>query len=254
MNLVVLGSGTSVPHPHRSSPGYWLETQAGTILLDIGPDTVHRMAEEDLDWPNLDAIWISHFHLDHFGGLAPFLFGARWAPQLRSRAKPLRIFGPSGLRNLIETINDANKYKLFEQGFPVDLSEVTAGGKFELLPGLTAETLTTPHTSESLALRLTDPGGTSFAYSSDTGFSEQLADFAIHVTLLLLECSFRRNKPMQTHLELTDAMNLARLCEPQMVVLTHLYPEWDGCNIIAEAGTLWSGRTIEAVDGLRLEF
>src|SRR5215204_6004710 len=101
MKLTVLGSGTSVPHPHRSSPAFWLQTSAGNILLDIGPDAPHRMAEEQLDWPNLDTIWISHFHLDHFGGLAPFLFGIKWAPQTQSRTKPLHICGPRGLRQIV---------------------------------------------------------------------------------------------------------------------------------------------------------
>src|SRR5262245_31624730 len=108
MQLVVLGSGTSVPHPRRSSSGFWLETRAGTILLDVGPDAPHRMAQEELAWPELDAIWISHFHLDHFGGLAPFLFGARWAPQLQDRRKPLQIYGPHGLESLLRAFNDAN--------------------------------------------------------------------------------------------------------------------------------------------------
>ena len=76
MKLTILGSGTSVPHPQRTSPANWLETSKGTVLLDCGSDAPHRMAEEQLDWPNLDAIWISHFHLDHIGGLTPFL-GAR---------------------------------------------------------------------------------------------------------------------------------------------------------------------------------
>src|SRR5215831_7763979 len=98
MKLVVLGSGTSVPHPHRAAPAFWLETTGGTLLLDCGMDTAHRMAEEGLDWPNLDAIWISHLHLDHCGGLAPLLFGTKWAPQTQSRRKPLTIFGCAGLR------------------------------------------------------------------------------------------------------------------------------------------------------------
>jgi ribonuclease BN (tRNA processing enzyme) len=69
MKLTVLGSGTSVPHPDRASAAHWLDTPAGSLLLDISTDAAHRMAQERLDWPNLDAIWVSHFHLDHLGGL-----------------------------------------------------------------------------------------------------------------------------------------------------------------------------------------
>lgn len=253
MKLVVLGSGTSVPHPRRSSAGYWLETETGTLLLDAGPDAPHRMAQEGLAWADLDAIWISHFHLDHLGGLAPFLFSLRWAPQTRDRRKPLRIFGPKGLALLIKTINDGNNYKLMEQAFPVELIEVEAAQEFLVLPGIAAATLSTPHTGESLAIRLTATNGKTLVYSSDTGFSEQLANLARGVTLLILECSFRRNKPVQTHLELADAMQLIANCSPKTAMLTHLYPEWDSCNLSAEAQASWPGKTIEAVDGLRLE-
>jgi hypothetical protein len=34
MKFIVLGSGTSVPHPKRSSSAYWLETEKGSVLLD----------------------------------------------------------------------------------------------------------------------------------------------------------------------------------------------------------------------------
>jgi ribonuclease BN (tRNA processing enzyme) len=68
-----------------------------------------------------------------------------------------------------------------------------------------------------------------------------------------MECSFRRNKPVEKHLELADAMKIAEKCGPAKVVLTHLYPEWDGVDLEAEARALWSGETIAAFDGLRLE-
>ena len=253
MKLTILGSGTSVPHPERASPAHWLSTSGGTILLDISGDAPHRMAQESLDWPNLQAIWISHFHLDHMGGLAPFLFGLRWAPQAQSRTKPLRIFGPQGIRHIIEAINDSNNYKLFEQHFAIDIVEVPPDASFEILPGVTASTLKTLHTEESLALRLKEEDSKPFVYTSDTGFSENLASFANEVDLLLMECSFRRNKPVQQHLELADAMRVARQCTPEKLVLTHLYPEWDHINLVAEARALWSGETIEAKDGLTLE-
>jgi ribonuclease BN (tRNA processing enzyme) len=72
--------------------------------------------------------------------------------------------------------------------------------------------------------------------------------------LFVLECSFFRNKPIQTHLELTDAMRMAAIAEPRKLVLTHLYPEWDGIDLEAEARKLWPGETIAARDGLRIEF
>jgi ribonuclease BN (tRNA processing enzyme) len=252
MKLTILGSGTSVPHPDRAGPSHWLETRQGSLLLDISADAAHRMAEERLDWPNLDAIWISHFHLDHMGGLVPFLFGSKWAPQTQSRTKPLRIFGPIGLRRIFEAMNLSNNYQLLEQAFTVEIVEVRPNTDFEVLPDVAANTFSTPHTEESLALRLKDEDSKLFVYTSDTGFSEDLIPFAKDADLLLMECSFRRNKPVQKHLELVEAMRLARECTPKRLVLTHLYPEWDEVDLVAEARSLWPGETVEAKDGLRL--
>jgi ribonuclease BN (tRNA processing enzyme) len=253
MKLVILGSGTSVPHPKRAAPANWLETPVGSLLLDVGPDTAHRMAQENLDWPQLDVIWISHFHLDHMGGLPPFLFGLRWATQVRDRTKPLRVYGPIGIRKLLELFDQANHYRLFEQRFPVEIVQVQGDTEFEIIPDLKARTLSTPHTLESMAVRLTNVNGASLVYTSDTGYQTELADFAKGVDLLLLDCSYPRNKPVAKHLELADAMKIAELANPGRVVLTHLYSDWDGVDLVAEASKLWSGEVIEATDGLRLE-
>jgi ribonuclease BN (tRNA processing enzyme) len=252
MRLTVLGSGTSVPHPRRSSSAHWVEADGGTLLLDCGGPAAHRMAEEGCDWAQLDAVWVSHFHLDHVGGLAPFLFGTRYAPQTRARRKPLFIYGPRGTEKLLRRFDEAGDYGLFEQPFPVEVRELAPRAEFELFGGLRGETFSTPHTSESLALRLTEPDGTSLVYTSDTGFTEALAGFARAADLFLMECSFFRSKPVKTHLELEDAMRLARLSGARRLMLTHLYPEWDGLDVAAEAGRLWDGETLEARDGLRL--
>lgn len=252
MNIVVLGSGTSVPHPRRASSAHWLETRRGSVLLDASAAAVHRMAQENLDWVNLDAVWISHFHLDHVGGLAPFLFGTKHAPQTKGRRKPLLIYGGRGLKGLVRAFDEANNYGLLKQSFPIEIREVAPRAEFELLPGLCAKTFSTPHTRESLALHLTDEDGASLVYTSDTGYTDALAQFAEGVDLFLMECSFRQAKPVETHLELVDAMRLARRAQPRRVLLSHLYPEWDGTDIAAEAKKFWPGETIGATDGLRL--
>src|SRR5947209_4921584 len=253
MKLTVLGSGTSVPHPRRSSSAHWLDAGVGTLLLDISGPAIHRMAEEGCEWPNLDAVWVSHFHLDHFGGLAPFLFGTKYAPQTLGRRKPLTVFGPRGTEELLRRFDEAGDYELFKQPFPVEVREVSPRAEFEVFAGLHAQTFSTPHTSESLAVRLTDADGASLVYTSDTGYTEALAAFARDADLFLMECSFFRSKPVETHLELGDAMRLARLAEPGRAVLAHLYPQRDGGDITAEARKRWDGETIETHDGLRLK-
>jgi ribonuclease BN (tRNA processing enzyme) len=259
MKLVVLGSGTSVPHSQRASAAFWLETERGAMLLDCGGDTAHRMAQENLDWPNLDAIWVSHLHLDHSGGVANLLFGMKAAPKSRKRKKKLTIFGCEGIRKLLEAIDGTNNYELLDQPFDVEVREIApapidAPAEFDLFSGIRIQTVSTPHKPESLAIRLTETNGTTLVYTSDTGYDERLADFARGSNLLILECSFWRNKPVKHHLELEEAMRIAQLASPRRLLLTHLYPEWDEVDIEAEAKKLWSGEVVAAFDGLRIEF
>lgn len=256
MHLVVLGSGTSVFHPQRTAAAFWLQTNAGSILLDCSADAPHRLAAERLDWINLDAIWISHLHLDHCSGLAPFLFGIKWADGIGHRRKPLKIFGCRGIEKLLKAIDESGQYKLFDQPFAIEIHEIAPADKvtsLDLLPGLQIETVSTPHRAESLAIRLTDSDDTTLVYTSDTGYSEDLAQFAQDADLLILECSFYRDKPTAKHLELADAMRMAEIARPKQLLLTHLYPVWDGVDLEREAQKLWSGNTVAAQDGLRLE-
>jgi ribonuclease BN (tRNA processing enzyme) len=253
MRLTVLGSGTSVPHPKRSSSAYWLKTGNENILLDCSASAIHRMAQEGCDWVNVDAIWISHFHLDHCGGLAPLLFGMKHAPDTQDRKLPLRIFGPPGLQKLIQAFDSANDYGLFKQPFPIELIEVEAGESFQIFDELSGSVFSTPHTDESFAIKLEDSGGRSMVYTADTGYSTNLGVFARGADLLLAECSFIKNKPVKFHLELADIAHLARFATPKRIVLTHLYPEWDGRE--NDAVELLGELQAEiAFDGMRVDF
>ncbi len=254
MKFIVLGSGSSTPHATRGSSGYWLETETGSLMLDFSATAIQTIAKENLDWANLDAIWISHFHLDHIGGLAPFLFGTKYASETQNRTKSLRIFSPKGLKKILKQFDKAYDYGLFEQPFSLEFIETQELTPFEILPNLEAITFSTPHTIESQAIRLTDKNGKKIVYTSDTGYTKALGELAKNVDLFVCECSFFENKPTEKHLELKEVLFLANLARPKKLMLTHLYPEFDSVDILEETKMFANKfEIIEAKDGLRIE-
>jgi ribonuclease BN (tRNA processing enzyme) len=254
MELIVLGSGTANPHPRRSSAGFWLSAKTGSVMLDFAASALHRIAQEGLDWAGLDAVWISHFHLDHCCGLPAYLFATRHAPETEQRRKPLGLFGGNGFRDLIANFDLAGGGKLLDQKFPIEVTEVKQLRPFDILPGLTATALATPHTENSNAIRIEQAAGPTIVYTSDTGFGKELAAFAKGVDLLIIESSFVSDKKTDIHLELAEAMYLIRKAKPRRAMLTHFYAEWDKVDFRFEVDKFDPAcEVIEAADGLRLK-
>jgi ribonuclease BN (tRNA processing enzyme) len=213
------------------------------------------MAQEGLDWAGLDAIWVSHFHVDHCGGIAPYLFGMRWAARAAERKKPLKIFGAAGLKDLLSKLNDASGGKILDQPFPLEIVEVEPLEEFGLLDGIKGVAMSTPHTPDSCAVRITDSDGASIVYTSDTGFAKEISAFAKETDLLVIESSFVKDKPVEKHLELAEAMYLIRHARPERAILTHLYAQWDDVDLDAEVRKFEPVcEVVQAFDGLRLEF
>src|SRR5215218_3313166 len=97
MDLSVFFAGTagSVPTPKRGLPAILLRAGGERILFDCGEGTQQQLLRS-VGLPELDAIFITHFHLDHWLGL----LGMVKTFDLRARARPLTIYGPPGISQL----------------------------------------------------------------------------------------------------------------------------------------------------------
>ena len=97
MKLTVVGCSPAWPNPGGAQSGYLVEGSE-RVLLDCGPGVLPRLREQE-GWPRVNAIVITHFHLDHWGDLVPWTFGAMFGPG-RDTPKPELWLPPGGAEEL----------------------------------------------------------------------------------------------------------------------------------------------------------
>jgi ribonuclease Z len=95
VSLFFAGTAGSVPTARRGLPALLLRAGGERILFDCGEGTQQQLLRS-VGLPELDAIFITHFHLDHWLGL----LGMVKTFDLRAREKPLTIYGPPGTGQL----------------------------------------------------------------------------------------------------------------------------------------------------------
>ncbi|MXO60987.1 MBL fold metallo-hydrolase [Altererythrobacter salegens] len=98
---VTLGThGGPVPNANRSEPANLLLVGKEAYLVDAGDGAANQLAKAGVALPRLNAIFISHLHPDHTGGLAGVL-------SLRFQTETpgvLTVYGPPGTKALVDGI------------------------------------------------------------------------------------------------------------------------------------------------------
>ena len=104
MDLAVFfaGTGGSVPTARRGLPSVLIRAGGDRLLIDCGEGT-QRQLLASTGLPELDAVFITHFHADHWLGLP----GMLKTFDLRGRERPLTVHGPPGLTRLLDTLRPA---------------------------------------------------------------------------------------------------------------------------------------------------
>jgi len=115
LSLFFAGTAGSVPTARRGLPAILLRAGGERILFDCGEGTQQQLLRS-AGLPELDAIFVTHYHLDHWLGLV----GMLKTFDLRARERPLAIHGPPGLKALFATLRPI----VGRTGYPLSLIEL----------------------------------------------------------------------------------------------------------------------------------
>src|SRR5436305_5922131 len=94
LSLFFLGTAGSVPTARRGMPALLVRRGGDRLLFDCGEGT-QRQLVRSTGLPELDDVFVTHFHADHWLGLP----GMLKTFDLRDRERPLTVHGPPGLRD-----------------------------------------------------------------------------------------------------------------------------------------------------------
>lgn len=253
IKVTILGSGTCVPSLKRSSCSVLMEAGSRLLLFDTGPGTMRRLLEAGYRVTDIDFVLVSHFHPDHTGELASFLFANKY-PDPAARGKPLTLAGGPGFEEFHKKLSSAWPGWL-DLGDMISVTELRGGqsGKIE-----TDEFVLTcapaAHQPESICFRLSAAGrDLSAVYTGDTDFSENVIELARDTDLLVCEAALPDEIKVAGHMTPSLAGRTAAEAGAKQLVLTHFYPECEHSDIEAQCRKTYQGPLCLATDLMTIE-
>jgi ribonuclease BN (tRNA processing enzyme) len=219
VRLTVIGSSPAWPNPGSAHSGYLVEGPE-RLLLDCGPGVLGRMRETD-GWPRVDAIAVTHFHLDHWGDLVPWVWGSFYLSTNGPVPRPELWVQPGGAEFLAGLGERLGFPDMFERAF--SLAEYEPNVAFSA-GALSVTPIRVPHyTLQTYAFRVED-GHRSLAYSGDSAPCSELVECARDVDLFVCEATLLRAEldgEPRGHLSLEEAVEAFEASGARRLLVTH---------------------------------
>ena len=220
MKVTIVGSGDAFGTGGRAHTCFHVASSSGGFFIDYGASSPTALNKSGLVIDDVDAIFISHLHGDHFGGLP---FAILDATYINLRKRPLAIYGPPSIEERYTALAEAMFPGMTTkaQKFPLEFHEITAGTPTHWRDvRLDAFEVEHPSGAPSHALRFTTDSKT-LAYSGDSQWCENVGAAGRNADLFLLECyAFDRQVPYHMNWKVIAAQLPA--IGAQHVVLTHM--------------------------------
>ena len=240
MQLTVLGSSGSYPGPQSACSSYLVSQDGYNLLLDAGNGSMANLFAA-CSPADLDAIFISHAHSDHWADLIGIYYYCFFAD--RPKRPITLVASPFVVELLLAQIGKTNLLPIFE------ISTLARPDNLMLGP-LECVTAMTSHSVPTYAIRVQFKGK-GLTYTADTGESNSVQELATGSDLLLAECTWSLGHNYEGPPLHHDPATLASLiinARPNRAMITHVaYPN-DKLEVAGQVRSLAEGCEVLVAD------
>lgn len=202
LHVYVCGSGSPMPDPNRAGPCLAVLAGRTGLIFDAGSGSARKLGPMGFPWTDLNAVFLTHLHSDHFDGLGETMLQAWIAGQSDA---PLPVYGPPGTEQVVNGLNQAytidSGYRIAHHGTQVanpggfgasaqiiEASEAHSDAVVYSTKDVRVTVLAVDHSpiDYAYAYRI-EYGGRSIVISGDTIYQERMASFASGADVLFHE-------------------------------------------------------------------
>lgn len=260
-SLTVLGGSAASVNTGQGCAGFLVSSGGTRIVLDLGPGTLLELRKHT-DFRTLDALVLSHLHVDHMLDIFALRFSLSYNP-IRPKQK-LPLWLPPGGLEFFERVagvfaapEDPATY--FATVF--DLGEYDPEGHLEI-GNVTLSFHPTVHYVPCWAVRLRPADGHGgqgdLVYTADYGPTSGLEGFAREASVLLSEATSPEpaieDRSLSGHVTVSEAAALGNATGAGTLVLTHMYEENDPSAFRDQAATIFPRDIHVATPGLVVQW
>jgi ribonuclease BN (tRNA processing enzyme) len=256
--LTVIGGSAASVGTGQGCASYLVQTETTSIVLDAGPGTLQELRKHT-DFRALDAVVISHLHVDHMLDVIAMRFSLSYNPVKPTRKVQLWL-PPGGL----DAFHKLASVFDFETGADTffttvfDLAEYDPNGSVEI-GNLTLTFAPTVHWVPCWSIRVSPANGSGdLVYTADTGPSADLEAHLAGAQVIISEATTpdaqANNSPFNErgHITPSEAATWAKRAGASTLVLSHMFEENDPEACVATARTVFGGAVVRGEPGARV--
>jgi ribonuclease BN (tRNA processing enzyme) len=249
LQVTVLGKSPAWEDAAGACSGYLIRHEGFTLLLDCGNGVFGKLRER-IDYPQVDAVLVTHLHADHCFDVLPFSYALIVGPRAGTRHPALYV--PPGAESRLRALGGwVGDERLIPDAFEI---REYAAGPLALGP-LSLRAREVPHFVPTHAVSLAAEDGSRLVFSADCGPNDALVELGAGADLMLVEATLRDPDPSPSagHLSARQAGEHGRAAGVGRLVLTHFSDELDPVRVHAEGSAGFEGEVQLAAEGLTVE-